>query len=277
MKKTQRAMERIVWRVWKRIDSHPQMVEGATGFVISGFPRSGTSVVAQVAAACGISFGFKSDLKEARDTNPRGFLENLRLFRIVDAMLWQAKLPRSYAIPLGTSVRAKGLRRLARPFSRRALGQFLKDLSSSESKRWGIKMTPLACYFLPTEIPMKVIGVFREPYAAVHSNMKIFGNGEPFSVMLEYWRQTNQELLYRLSIHESILVDYDRLTDPDTQMEVLDEVRKFIGCEKSLEEIAQVIVFGLNRSSAQVEKLKEAYPLDRETQNILDALRRKAV
>jgi len=270
-------VNRKIWNIWSKGGERYRVDSDRPLYVVTGFPRSGTSFLSRLVSLCGVSFGEESDLKAGRSINPHGFFENRRFFELVDAMLLEAGFKNSYAIPKGASLNAKGsYRRIKRMVTRIRMTRFLED-SQGRGADFGVKITPLALHLLRPHVQrMKVIGVFRDPHASVYSNTKIFGKGQPFSVMMEHWKETNKELLYHLAVNESILVSFDDLFNEKRTSAILEKLSRFIG-GGDVAELNKVRDPSLYKQSSELKELRRIYPLDGETKEIFDALERAKV
>lgn len=268
--------KKLLWKLWSYMERYFRPTTDSKAYIVTGFPRSGTSLVSSLVGECGVSFGDERYMKKSSDINPRGFFENKRFFSIIDTMLQQARLKKSYCVT-ELDVRAKGgTNRFKRLVSRVNMMRFLKEMNQ-RNKKWGVKVTPLAFYLLTHDIKEpRVIGVYRDPFAALYSNMKIFRNAEPFSVLIKCWEQANKDLIYHITTRGGILIKYDDLLDPEKTDRILENIVKFVG-GGDVNSLKKKISGSLNRSTKEIKELREYYPLDTETQKVYESLERLKV
>lgn len=258
----------LVWKIFKisRINNSENTC------VVMGFPRSGTSLVASLISECGYSFGEEKDMKEGRKTNPMGFYENLRFFKLMDECLRQSGYKRSYAPQGSLSLSAKGIVNKAKRLITRKKIRNLLHREIQRNGKFAVKSTPLNFYFFRQYIPKcKIVAVYRDPIVTSHSNTKIFSRGYTFSQLLRYWGRSYEETLYHISTCESLLIRYEDLFDEKKRDVILQELAAFLG-GGNINGMRDRISPELVRSKKEVEVLKENYPLDRITKEIFQTL-----
>jgi len=271
----QRRIARVWWRAVSTVLPRPGRINEASAmYIISAFPRSGSSLVAQMLDKAGITFGPERAMRDNSDFNPEGFFENLDFYSIIDRLFREAGWKKNYGA-MRDDIRAQGLwRKFTRMFTRRRLRNFVIKYAAAYPK-WAVKISPLGLSFLKGSVGSKVklIGVYRDPYSATYSGMKINRNGELYETMLRHWTESNRELLFQLFAYDGILIRYEDLIDPASQDRVLAKLAEHLECGDAAL-FKQAIKPKLNRSGAQIERLRSLYPLDSETRSVLEALER---
>ncbi len=275
---TQRKLARVWWRVVSWVLPRTGRInEASTMYIISAFPRSGSSLVAQMLDRAVITFGPERAMRDNSDFNPEGFFENLDFYRIIDRLFREAGWKKNYGA-MRDDIRAQGVwRKFARMFTRRRLRKFVIAYTSAY-QRWAVKISPLGLSFLKGSVGTKVklIGVYRDPFAAAYSGMKINRNGELFETMLRHWAESYRELLYQLFVYDGILICYEDLIDPMQQERVLARLAEYLECG-DVDLFKQAIKPKLNRSSIGMEHLRATYPLSFDVRSTLEALERAKI
>ncbi len=223
-------VSRLLKNIWKISFINKEVRSSNSSCLIIGFPRSGTSIVSLLVSLCGYNFGSKEELKKPSDINPLGFYENKKIGFILNKLMNQAKIERSYYFGLN-SFRAKGfLNRIKRVIYRNKLVAQLEGLSNSG--KFGMKTTPQLAYFLSKILSNnKLIAVYRNPVSCCVSHSKILYNGDTFSQLLEYWKESNLDLIFHVISKGGILVKYEDLMDPNLSQEKLATISKYLEAE----------------------------------------------
>ena len=263
------------WAPWRVIERrhHSRMRQDNVFFVVLGVPRSGTSLLCRLLEASGVHFGRPEEMKRPNQFNPIGFYEYKNVMKISSALLRQAGHKTPYDAP-SRSLRARTwYHRLFRVFSIIQFQARIVELSA-RGERVGLKLTAPAFYYLLGQyIPnVKMVCIFREPTAASYSNINRSIYGLTFPQTLAGWPRANLDLIYHASLNESIVVEYGDLLDEKTRQQTLEKIVSFVGGGK-VEALGTLIEEPLNRSDKTTERLRETYPLPRETRVVLDALR----
>lgn len=240
-------------------------------FVIMGFQRSGTSLLAGIVNACGINFGKENELKQPLITNPDGFFEHQE----ISALSWKYLKEAEYGgnVDFNVNFHAKTWwQKLMRLITLRKMHNVLYNLSS-QGERWGIKNFPLFYYIWKDYLPKhKIIGIYRDPYTATHSFLNIFWPSKfTYEYGLSLWAQAQRDMIYHLSQTESMLVRYEDLIDDTKNHAVIEKIVEFIG-SGSVDEIKKMIKPSLNRMDEETSALRESYPSNIKVDTILETL-----
>lgn len=240
-------------------------------FVVMGFQRSGTSLLANIVNTCGVFFGKKSELKKPLITNPDGFFEHEE----ISNLSWEYLKEAGYHdnINYDVNLHPKNLwRRIKRLVTVKNMHNVLYDLSFGQEK-WGIKNFPIFYYLWKDYLPKhKIIAIYRNPYVSTHSFLNIFW---PSKFTYEYglllWTQAQKDLIYHISQTDSILIQYEDLIDDNKNSSIIQKLIEFIGADNP-EDIKKIIKTSLNRKTKEVSFLVENYPLHKDTIEILKIL-----
>lgn len=236
--------------------------------VVLGFPRSGTSLVGQLMAKAGYSFGDSPESMAADTRNPRGYFEHGPLFRLSRQFLREAGV-KGDLDPVPEGFRARGLiSRLQRAFTRRAMMRVLDDLAATSP--FGIKLFPRFYYFWKQYLPAntKIVAIYREPEAVVRSFMTAWPGGRyTADQALSLWAEHNRDMLFQLSDSSSaFLMKYEDLLDPALQPRVLAALATYLGVPENV--LEGVVEASLNRSRGKDGEL----PLLPAVRDALEAL-----
>ncbi len=240
-------------------------------FVIMGFQRSGTSLLASIVSACGINFGEQRELKQPLITNPDGFFEHKK----ISALSWKYLKEAGYrgSVDSNVDLHAKTLRQKCRRLiTLRKMHTVLYKLST-QKERWGIKNFPIFYYVWKDYLPKhKIIGIYRDPYVATHSFLNIFWPSKfTYEYGLSLWAQAQRDMIYHLSQTESMLVRYEDLIDDTKNHAVIEKIVEFIG-GGDVDEIKKMIKPSLNRMDQKISVLRENYPSNIKVDTILETL-----
>lgn len=275
MKKIRRALALPFWRLWSLLERHYRMTSDRQkrGFIVLGFPRSGTSLVSRLVHACGVSFGDQKKFKPADRRNPKGFYEYAESIRLDEKLSKQAGFGSPYSFDDTTNIRAKGwMNKIRRTASRMKMLRILKDISAS-GETWAIKEFPSTLYFWEPYVKnAKVIGVFRHPLSNAYSVRTAFGR-HTFRQIVEQWTAANKELIYHLSTKESMLIQLEDLMDEGKKDAILKKLVAFIG-GGDVATLRRAIEPFVSESSKHMRALEDHYPLDIETLQVLEALQK---
>lgn len=238
-------------------------------FIIMGFQRSGTSLLANIAKTCGVFFGNQKELKGPLITNPKGFFEH----KLVSLLSWKYLSQAGYTgnIDYNVNLHTKNFwQAVRRLFTVRHMHRVLYKLSA-QSKKWGLKNFPLFYYIWKDYLPKhKIIAIYRDPYVATHSFLNIFWPAKfTYEYGLSLWVQAQKDLIYHTSQTESILVRYEDLIDNKTNTEVIEKIIAFIG-SGNVQDVKAVIDASLNRKKNETSQLN--YPACKEVDRILETL-----
>jgi hypothetical protein len=208
----------------------PKNQPSATGIVVLGPYRSGTSVTAQVIAALGVDFGPKRYFVPATKFNPGGYFERVDINQANDRLIESAG--QSQALPGDP-------RELAANADSKAFD--IADMNwRSTSPFWGVK-DPRMCATLLAWIEagridrnlVRIIHVRRSLDAAVRSSMeydsiRAFCDGTEIGVrkMLARYAELAQWHVETLGV-PALSFDYERLIKDPTS--VVQEMANFLG------------------------------------------------
>jgi len=240
-------------------------------FVIMGFQRSGTSLLANIANICGITFGKENELKQALVTNPDGFFEHKKISALSWKYLEEAGSGENirYDINLHAKTWWQKIKRLT---TLKKMHNVLYNLSL-QGERWGIKNFPIFYYIWKDYLPKhKILGIYRDPYAATHSFLNIFWPSKfTFEHGLSLWAQAQRDMIYHLSQTESLLIRYEDLIDSTKNDVVIKKIVEFIG-DGHVDEVKKMIKPTLNRMSKEISVLRENYPTNSKIDTVLEKL-----
>lgn len=233
--------------------------------VVLGFPRSGTSMVGQLAHAAGYSFGDSAESLQADARNPKGYYEYGPLFRLSRTFLHEAGVTGDLD-PVPAGFRAKGpLKRLQRAYTRRAMMKTLDELAKKSP--FGVKLFPRFYYFWKQYLPAstKIVAIYREPEAVVRSFMAAWPGGRYTNEQaLMLWAEHNRDMLFQLKdVPGAFLLKYEDLLDAKRGPGVLSALANYLGTTP--ERFNGVIEQSLNRSQGTEarlplpESVKETY------------------
>jgi hypothetical protein len=245
---------------------HRELIAGAHSFfVVCGFPRSGTSLIGQLLASAGVYFGERADLMAEDARNPRGYFEHKKVLGLSRAFLREAGITDELIV--NTSLRSKGLGRISRLFTRRAMLAVIDSLiRGAAAHPAGMKLFPLQVHIWRPYLPQaKFILVYRHPRAVASSFLSAWPGGfYTDAQLMELWARHNQDALSLLArFPGSVVVKYEDLLDPALRPGLVDALAERIGLALS----ESVIDGALNRSTAQSETF-----ISSDAQNVLDAL-----
>lgn len=243
-------------------------------FVVSGFPRSGTSLLGQMLSSAGVSFGLERDLMPEDWRNPRGYFEHKNILKLSRKYLKEAGIKDDLLV--STSLRSKGLGRMTRLFTRRAMMRALQNLNLSSCGHVGLKLFPLFLHAWLPYLPKSamLIAVYRHPSAVTASFFSAWPGGfYTGSQIMGLWTEHNRNLLALLPrFKEYVLIRYEDLLDPSSQSEVCALLEKRTGLQ------FDVSIFEKNLNHSGVELETQFLPV--ETEQILatmDTIRLTAV
>ena len=242
-------------------------------FVIMGFQRSGTSILANIVNACGVFFGEKSELKQPLITNPDGFFEHKQ----VSSLSWKYLKEAGYQdnINYDVSLHPKTFwQKIKRLMTVRNIHSVLYRLSTRQEK-WGIKNFPFFYYIWKDYLPKhKIIAIYRNPYVATHSFLNIFWPSKfTYEYGLSLWVQAQRDMIYHLSQTESLLIQYEDLIDETKNTHVIQKLIAFIG-GGDLENIKKMVKPSLNRMDKEMSILIDNYPTQIKVNEIVKTLNR---
>jgi hypothetical protein len=186
--------------------------EQATGVVIFGMHRSGTSAVAGFLAKSGFFAGEEADLLAAAEDNPKGFFERTDVNELNDSLL--AEAGGAWDEPPGRDrVAENGLSWLPR------VDDLLGELVSQAAGRPLVLKDPRISLLLPAWLPVLderrfvFVMIDRSPMDVALSMRK--RDGRPLYVALALWQLYTQDLLEGLNGRRVLVVRYeDFVEDP---------------------------------------------------------------
>lgn len=169
--------------------------------VILGMHRSGTSMVAEALASCGIYVGEQSELLQAQDDNPHGFWEREDVVALDDRILEDSGAT-WYRPPTGLLE--------ATPAQSEAVSAILQRLPADRS--WLIK-DPRQLLTWPIWRPSLgdavLVFVYRDPIAVAASLQR--RNGFPLSLGLLLWEHYNRLAIAALQGRDSVCLAYEEV------------------------------------------------------------------
>ena len=241
-------------------------------FVVLGFPRSGTSLVARLVSAAGISFGNPNRFRPADWRNPEGFFEYRDMNYIDRSLMKQAGNVSQHAFFNEGGIRARNTwYRLMRFFTRIRMVRVLRDIRSTGA-RWAFKEFPASFYFWSPYVPhARLIGVYRHPIEVAFSESRSFGR-RSFLQYLEEWTRAHEELLYHLGTRPSILISLSDMARAETRTPVLRKLAVFVEGDASALEKTFSGKERFEKTKDALETFKQTYPLPARTQEVLAAL-----
>lgn len=242
-------------------------------FIIMGFQRSGTSLLASIVNACGVFFGEKSELKQSSVTNPDGFFEH----RQVSSLSWSYLKEAGYQdnINYDVNLHPKTLwQKIRRLITVRNMHSVLYHLSTKQ-KIWSVKNFPLFYYLWKDYLPKhKIIGIYRNSYVSTHSFLNIFWPSKfTYEHALSLWAQSQRDMIYHLSQTENLLIQYEDLIDETKNTHIIQKLVAFIG-NGDPENIQKIIKPSLNRMGKETSVLIDNYPTQIEIDEIIKTLSR---
>lgn len=265
-----------LWAPWRAVERRmfPIPNQDEEVFVVLGFPRSGTSLIAKLLAASGISFGDVSQFRPADWRNPEGFFEYASMNRIDMALMRQGDNISQHSFSSDGRIRAKRfLARIQRIFTRLMMLRVLNNIRS-HSTRWAFKEFPAPFYFwAPYVSKAKIVAVYRDPIETSYSESKSFGRMS-FVQYLDEWTRAHEELLYHLGTRKSVLISLSDLSAPESCSRVVTALATFIGGD--VKHLEKGISGGdrFNKTKDAVQRLVQMYPLPLRTKEVLAALER---
>lgn len=270
-------LEKIFKLFWGKVESRIKTDNFSECYVILGFPRSGTSLVGKILSdGYGIYVGESTDLVGANDHNPMGFYENKK-FALLNKRFMRQSIHALDSVGVVDLRTRNFINRAKRVITTIKAIKFVKDMSRNH--KWAVKATPLKkpyifFYFWKKYIPkIKVVAVFRDPVISAHSNMKVQKNGNRYSDIINNWYSVNKEILYYVMAHNGILINYDDLLDAKKLSNILVCLDEYIGVKHNPKLVEENIInHTLNRSTLEVERLKECYPLNNDTRMLFDTM-----
>ena len=250
-----------------------RLAEKITGqpVVVMGFQRSGTSLLTNLVHSCGVSLGKENEFRPPLISNPHGFFEHRKIFRLSWKYLRQAGIQDGMTQNISftpTSFR----RKIERLVTVRKMHVTLNRLSSSGDK-WGMKLFPLFYYFWKVYLPKhKIVAIYRDPYASTHSYLEVFWPARfTYDDGLKQWLQAQKDMLYHITQANSLLIRYEDLVDDSKNDRILQSLADFIG-GGDVSRLKSLIDPSLNRSIKKVSRLSNTYPEDNEISHILRIL-----
>lgn len=270
------------WKIYaKRERELLKRDEKDVPFVVTGFQRSGTSLICNMLNSAGVYFGEDRDLMHPDDRNPKGFFEHNTIFRDSRKFLKQAGF-RDDMYHDDLDMRAKGpFNKMMRICTRMSMMKTLAKLANfPKGKYWtyGMKSFPNFFYFWKRYMPnYKIVAVYRDPLTVAHGFMKAWPQGKyTFEQVLQLWAKSNRDLLYHISVAPSILIKYEDLFDENKKSGIATELVKFLG-HGDASVIAGLVESGLNRSGSAIKKIEENYPVDQSVKDVFYKLEAKKI
>jgi hypothetical protein len=186
--------------------------EQATGVVVFGMHRSGTSAVAGFLAQSGFFAGEEADLLAAAEDNPKGFFERTDVNELNDGLL--AEAGGAWDEPSGRDrVAENGLAWIPK------VDDLLGDLVSQAAGRPLVLKDPRISLLLPAWLPVLderrfvFVMIDRSPMDVALSMRK--RDGRPLYVALALWQLYTQDMLEGLNGRRVLVVRYeDFVEDP---------------------------------------------------------------
>lgn len=241
-------------------------------YVVLGFPRSGTSLLASLVSAAGISFGDSHFFKKADWRNPKGFYEYRAMNVIDEALMHQSGNDSPLAFSEGGRIRVRGLwSRVRRLITRIQMVRVL-GLIKGRSKRWAFKQFPATFYFWAPYVPQaKIVAIYRDPIESAHSLSQSFGRYS-FAQYIDLWTSAHEELLYHAATRESLLLSLASFSDQGERDLSLRALASFVKSDVQTLEKAISGAERFEKTKFAVEELRDTYPLPIRTQEVLRSL-----
>ena len=242
-------------------------------FLVTGAARSGTSLMMQLLKESGIFIGSPGDFIGADISNPRGYFEQPEVILFQNALLKQSISRDSAILSDNFSFRTKGLiKKFQRFCTKIKIAKFLLRIHNQANDSWALKIDiPFFSQWQNYVSNFKVILTYRNPIITAHSGMKYRNFSRSFNDYILGWERRYREAIYYYGRYPSIIINYDDLLDPNKKEEILKKLISFTG-RGSLDNLKKVINLNLNRSSGEMKKIIDIYPLPQSTKEVLAAL-----
>lgn len=228
------------------IDKCRDITKDKTCFIVSGFGRSGTSLLSRICEMQGVHFGDDHVVaKEAAASH-----EDQEFSKLL------------FDIRLQSNNRY--VRKIQKQFINVKILNCIKRLAIND--KWGFKVptsTLQLNYLSPYIKNIKIIATYRDPETNIASFIKAkrdyFKEPQTKTIkeIIDYWVQVNEDLLYLKKYYDVLLVDYDKLLDRDKATFV--KIAKFIGSKEYYKPMA-IINPDLNRSPELIKDNLIALP-----------------
>lgn len=246
-------------------------------FVVLGFSRSGTSMVTSLLEKCGVYLGTADELREASSRNKLGYFENKLVNKVNNDLISQMAVESERDLFSSTysgtyknlQLNANGfLNKFSRRKTVQTLKQFIEKMNPHDV--WGFKGHVATFRLWKKYLPKhKIIVVFRHPLSVAFSHMKSSQETRPFSRTIRDWTDINKELLYDITVNDSLVIKYEDILSG--KGEVFKKLVQFTG-GGSVEELKSCVNQNLNNSGVETDKVKDIYPLSEDTKSVLEAL-----
>ncbi len=243
-------INKIYSKIIKRYDLADKSAKEV--FLVLGESRSGTSLIMELLKEAGIFIGQAKDLKSSDQGNPHGYFEYRQVHKLNQAL------------------QSSG--RIKHWFTKITVIKFLAKINQQADKAWALKIHPFLFPLWQSYLPkFKLVLIYRHPVIVAHSNVKLKEFTNLFHDYILKWEKSYRELIYYYYRYPSIMMDYDDLMDPEKRGKVLEKFVDFLG-QGEIEKLKQVISTDLDRSSKEMEKIIDIYPLPQETKAVLKTL-----
>ena len=272
MRKIRQLFLKPLWKVFGLFESYYDVSKNEQAFVVLGFPRSGTSLMSRILNFAGISFGDVRKFRKADSRNPKGFYERITINRIDKRLIKESGQQNPFCLHRDTRIRARGvMNKTTRVITRLRMMRQLKDIKSV-SEKWGFKEIPTSFYYWSRYVPnAKVVAIFRHPLANAHSVHSTFEQ-DTFRQLIDLWTCANEELLYHVATHKSLVIQLEDLSDHKKRESIINAICNFVDVADK-RQLHEAIEQEFRSDTMMVsDVLKESYPLPRRTQEIFDSL-----
>ena len=221
----------------------------------------------------GIFVGHIKDLKRPDKDNPRGYFEYNEEHKLSAKLIKQADSGKEEILTENFSLNTKKLtKKLQRFITRIRMNKFLIKIHNQANDSWALKPHFITFPLWQAHIPnFKLIIVFRHPVITAHSNIKYKKFKRSFQAYISIWEKIYRELIYYYSRYPSIVISYDDLINSRKRDQVLQKLINFTG-KGNIDNLKKVITPELDRSTKEINKLIEIYPLPQSTREVLETL-----
>lgn len=242
-------------------------------FLVTGAARSGTSLIMQLLKESGIFTGHPEDFIGADINNPKGYLEQKEVIIIQKAILKQSVFRGKVILSEDFSLTTEGLmKKVQRFFTRIKMVKFLSRMHNQAKDSWALKIDIPFFSQWQNYIPnFKIIFIYRNPVITAHSAMKYRNFSRTFNDYIIGWGKRYREAIYYFGRYPSIIINYDDLLNPGKRDKILEKLIEFTGRGK-LENLKRMMSPELNRSSEEIKKIIDIYPLPQSIEEVLVAL-----
>lgn len=242
-------------------------------FIVLGAARTRTSLMTDILREAGIFVGHSQDLVKGDPNNPRGYLEHKKMIKLDRKLLRQSISRGKEELSEEFSLKTKNIfRKVQRFFTRIQMNRFLLKLYHQAKDVFVLKLNAVFFPAWQSHIPnFELILVYRHPVIMAHSNIKFKDYNYRFQLQLLRWERLYREFIYYYGRYSSIVVNSDDLFNPEKQDKVLRALVDFIGRGK-VNDLKNIIKPEFDRSSKEVNRLIEVYPLPQSTKDVWEVL-----